>query len=148
MGRTIKHIDPVTVAESKPLIIATAPRVTKAPLRTIKHVDPVAVPACVRKDRNFAGNGVGKVTKQTSWLKCSQACDKEPACKGFSFVRKNYHIKKFVGNCHFKNKNFAKKVQNLKGVFSAPRGCGTTGIKGKCATFPERFPVEQGAPGG
>jgi len=182
----------VTVAKPKPLIVATAPRVTKAPLRTIKHIDPkdplkvayvvkegfcyhkcgkkygpcedycgennfcckkgepgcedelrdmapkgsrcVAwrVPECVKQDRNFAGNNVGKVTKQDSWEKCSQACDKEPACKAFSFVRNNYKVAKNRGNCHFKNKNFGNKIQNLKGVFSAKRGCGTkyTGVNG------------------
>jgi len=90
------------------------------------------VPECVRQDRNFAGNNVGKVTKQASWEKCSQACDKEPACKAFSFVRDNYKVAKNRGNCHFKNKNFGNRIQNLKGVFSAKRGCGTkyTGVNG------------------
>lgn len=89
----------------------------------------VSVPACVRKNVNYGGNTIrGKATRQRNWFRCSQECDKEPACQAFSFVTHNYYDDIFHdalrGVCRLKDKNFRKKVLNSKGIFSAPRGCG------------------------
>ena len=75
---------------------------------------------------NFGGHNVGDVVKKLSWQECSDHCNEQPICFGWSYVSTKHPTADYHQNCHMKDATFMEGKQSLGGSISGVKGCGTS----------------------